>query len=444
LANTLTPRIGRFTRHVWYPESTPGTDPGSPVGVVLNARDVGKYVAKQSPSAKAPVYKANARPDDASYGDIVTVGQNPYWLDFVAAPSLFKSPVGTLGYTRIPLAVGSLHRFFIPAGVYSPITGQMQYELSQATAQFLRLPYSVIKALKLSYPQNGSVPFDVDFVGVGIVKETDLAGTKTDYGFAATSSFNGTLKVAGIVVIGLKNFAWTLDCGAAAEAVAMNAGVASAVTTDAINCTTAMTLMLATDGTGVENNLTIMHYGTSQTPIALDVLYANLPTALATQWCRIMQPNNLADWETPTGGGKGGKSVAVNLMMVDRSAATAAEAWGTTIGPYTLGATPALAFKIDGGGSISTTAGLTAGTMTATAIVGALNANATLAAVATPDVFNGRLRVTSKTTGSTSSVQCDTSVANSQHAALGFVGTSIPGVSSPLLIEFYNGQNTDY
>jgi hypothetical protein len=445
----LQQRLGRFTRATLYRETSRGSDAGITGGYVVQARadQEATFAAKQTTSP-APAAKGNLRPDDATYDNIDASGSLPQWLDFLTAPFLFRGVVGSVGYSTIALVTGALHRIFIPSGLCTPDSFQLQYEFLEATAQYIRNRYVMLKSLGVGYPQKGAVPLDCDLVGSGDEVYTDLAGTKTDNAYTATNTFNGTAKLAGKVLTGINDFKWMLDTGVVADPSAMNGGIAGSVNPDNINCTTNLTLKLATDGSNPENNLNLLNYGLAQTPVSLDCLWANLPVATATQWMRVVMPNNVIDRASPPIGGKNGKTQKATLRMVDRGATIAAEAFGTVIGPYAITASSndKFAVKIDGAGTITVT--LTPGaSRTAQNIVDDLNANGGFSAVATADVYNGRVRVTSKQialTGASSSVQFDTAVANNCAATLGFNNTSIPGVTSPLLITFYNPITTAY
>jgi hypothetical protein len=445
-------RLGKFTRAIAYREATPGSDAGITAGLVLQHRgdQEAKYVTKRTTSA-VPLAKGNLRPDDQAYDPFDCSGPLNMWLDYRTAPFLVRGPFGATGYERIPLAVGSLHRMFIPSGVFIYDSFQIQYEYLQAAAKYWRERYSVIKSIGISHVGKGGVPMDVSFVGIGDPQQTDLAGTKTDNVYVATTSFNGTviMTFGGVqyVVSGLRDFKWMLDTGAVAEPVVLNAGKSAPPSVDAINASFDMSFLWNAGSAGPDGDFILTNLAAAQTLLAMDVLYASLPTPTATEWMRILQPNNVVTGDPSGVGGKGGKVISASVKMVDRGATIAAEAWGTTIGPYaiTLGVNDKFSVKIDGGGTVTTT--LTAGAArTSTQVVADLMANGTFTAVALADVFNGRVRVTSKqisVSGSASSVQFDTGVANNCAATLGFVSTAINGKTSPLMIEFYNSSNAD-
>jgi len=123
-----------------------------------------------------------------------------------------------------------------------------------------------------------------------------------------------------------------------------------------------------------------------------------------------------------------------------------AESFGTVVGPYNIGAsTNILSLNVDGLGAASVTL-VQGAARTAAQIVADITADGTIGPRVTADVFNGRVRVTSKQTGGTgaSSSIAATAAANNANAILGFNTTSITGFNSPFLIQLYNLQNANY
>jgi hypothetical protein len=458
MANPITPRIGRLSRTYVAKESTPGVDPGSPTGLIMQNRDKWTFVAKQGTTA-APAYKGNLRPDDRTYDAFAATGNGPMYLDYDTAPYLFFAPIGLggSGYSKIPLAGGYyLHRGVLLSGLMTPTTLQVQYEQLQTTAAFNRLRNSLVQTLKVGYPMKGAIPLDATLVGSGDRVYTDLGGTKTDNPLSVSNVFNGTAKVNGSRLGSVKDFTYTLNTGATVEDIGMNAGIGIPIP-DAINAMVTMKLLQGVGGSTPEgdNNLSLL--ADAQTPIAVDCLWANLPILTATRWLRILQPNNVISNMGDSSGGKGGKIVEAQLDMVDRAAKIAGEAFGTTIGPYAIVLTTGDAFsvKIDGAAAVTVT--LTAGVARTTdQIVTDLNAAGAFSAIAVADNYNGRVRVTSKAIGvlgAASSVQYFAATSASALAvgtALGFVdgvvttAPVIPGYDSPWLCEFLNKISASY
>jgi len=439
----MTPRVPEFTRALLYKETSRGVDPGSPVGYVAQHRGEATYAAKQGTTSN-PAFKGNVRSDDASYDPFDCSGSLPMWLDFDTSPLLFAT---LASYTRIPLATGSLHRMWVPAGVVTPASLQVQYEFLQSTARYMRQRNSWVKSLGLSLPTKGGVPLDCDFVGSGDTAFTDLGGTKTDNPYTSVTSFNSTVKVAGYTIQGLADLKWMLTTNAMVDPVPTNAGV-GIPRTGAINVMTNLALRWASAGGGLEQDFTLLNLGLAQSTFATDFLWANLPILLATKWCRVIQPNNIATVEPTVSGGTNGKTVKATIRMQDRGAKVAAEAFGTTKGPYAIvtGTNDKFSVAPDGGATVTVTLAANA-SLTVDALVALLNADGGFAAKFIADNFNGFPRVTSLQTGGTgasSSVAFDTTVVHHCGTTMGFVSTVIPGVDTNLLVEFYNLQNSNY
>lgn len=441
MPTVITQRIGPFTQFVMSPETTPGTD--APGGYVLPIRDKVGFQIKQG-TTEAPVFNNSILPYSRVYGAITADGNVPLGMEFTTLPAIFKLAMGAP--VKTALVTGSLHDFSLAVGVVSLGSAGLQHTFGEATAQYVRAKYCRVKSISTSYAPSGVTPVDVAFVGSGDSATSDNSTGAVDNGYPAVSAFNGQAFINVLQITGMPAFKWNLDTGVAAFPVAFNGGVAASVNPGVINVSGSVELAMATDGSAPENNLIFYNYAVNQQLIPLTCLWANGPLALATKFMEITMPTCYFDRASMTAGGKTGITVSQNFNIVnDTTSKVAAYAFGTVIGPYTigLGTSDVFAVKIDGGGILTIT--LTSGAQTVDQIVTTLNANGPFAAVATASNFLGRVKVASKgTTGASTSVQFNTGTANNCAALLGFNNTVIAGYSSPLVVRFWNAQNTAY
>ena len=437
--NTVQQRIGPFSRALWYPEVTPGSDSGAAAGYVLPLRDKSSFQIKQS-TISAPVYHESLLPFQRMYGPITASGTLPLGLELLTCPYVLKAIFGVAGYTKTLLTTGALHDFWIPPGITTPTTGQIQQEFGEATAQFLRAKYVRPNGFKLGYSSSGPSTFDVDFVGSGDSATTDLAGAKTDSGYTPVNYFNGQALVNGIKTVGMPSFSLNFTAGVTPLQVAFNSGVAASVNPGIINVAGNVELAFATTaGGGIEQDMVFYNLAVNDAIVPLDCIWANLPLSIMTGFWRVVMPSNYFDVASMTAGGQAGLTVNQPYNMIQDSTASkiAAEAFGTVLGPYNISAANnQFKYAIDGAAALVYT--LTTGAArTVAQIVTELNANGPFTAVAVADAFGGYLRITSKTKGTTSSVQMVT-VASDSNAALGFIPTTvIAGYTTPLLIRIW-------
>jgi hypothetical protein len=443
MANVLQQRIGPFSRFVMTPESAPGVDGSS--GYVLPLRDKSGFQIKQ-PTAAAPVFNQSLLPFGRVYGLIDASGAVPLGLEFLTSPAVMKLAVGSAGYvkTDLPNSV-SYHDIFIPPGLTTIGSVGLQAESGESTAQYVRATYARLRRLSTSYAASGVTPMDAEFVGAGTSSVVDIGGTKTWNGYAAVSQFNGQASINNIQVIGMPNFSWNLMTGANPFYGAFNQGAAVSVNPGVININGNVELAMATTGSLVESDQYFANLARNQNIVPLECAWFNGPLSTATAFLNMSMPSVFFDLATHTVGGEQGLSIAQPYNMIQDSTASKTAAWvhGTVLGPFNITAgNNQFKYNIDASGA--TTYSLTTGSArTVAQIVTELNADATFLAKAVADQFGGYLRITSKTKGSTSSVQFVT-VASDSNSTLGFNTTAVTGYNTPFLARFLNSRTTVY
>lgn len=445
MANVLPQRIGPFTRFVMTPESAPGVN-GS-AGYVLPLRDKTGWQIKQ-PTTAAPVFNQSLMPFSRVWGLIDASGVVPMGLEFLTSPAVMKLPFGSAGYVKTNLPTGAYHDIFIPPGISTLGSVGLQGESGETTAQYLLGTYQRVRRLSTTYAASGVTPFDAEFVGAGTSSTTDIGGTKTWNGYPPVSMFNGQASINGIQVVGMPNFSWNLVTGANPFYGAFNGGAAVSVNPGVININGNVELAMATDGSLNESNLTFYNYAVNQQLIPLECAWFNGPLSTATMFLSLSMPTVAFDRMSNSFGGEQGLSIAQPYNMVPNNAdgtpsKTAAWVHGTVLGPYNISSSNnQFKYNIDGSGAV--TYALTTGSArTVAQIVTELNADSTFLTKAVADQWGGYLRITSKTKGTTSSVQFVT-VANDSNATLGFGTTSIAGYNTPFLARFWNSNQVAY
>jgi hypothetical protein len=444
---TIPQRQGVKTRQIFYPEDAGamGTDPAVPKGYVMPLADEGSFGTDQG-LIQAPVYKGTRRPFGVVSGNVTAEGEDPYGLEFRTFPRVLKELVGPDGYVRPGGGTTSLHRFYVPTDPDAEMGScQLQNESLETPKQILRNRGVRPGTISLAYANEGVARYGVAWMGTGDEVRTDLAGTVTDEGYKAVSFFNGFAKLNGYFLVGMTDFSITIDPGLSRSDAAFREGIAAGINYNVINVAGRLALMFSTNGAAPENNMNFYDLAVNQTPVPLDIAWSDAPASQATAWCRIILPATRFSRRGFRPGGSAGKIITQDYQVVDDiSGDLAAEKFGTIRGTYNLtGTNNVFGVKIDGGATLSVTLP-TGAAVTTDAIVTALMANGPFAAAATASNFMGRVMVTSKTKGASSSVQYDTAVANSAHTALGFDNVAFTGFTDiPFLIEVYNDITVD-
>lgn len=454
MTTSVTQRIGAATRKKFYLEVTRGSDSSITAGDILPLRDASGFDI-QRPEAEVPYYNGTMQGGASAAQAITAAGTEPCNMDFDFVGNPLKMPCGAAGYTKVDLVTGGLHSFFPPTSAPTSLTAELQSDWLEGTPVYERALYVALRSLGSQYANGGAAPLDLDFVGSGaVIDNVDLGGTVTDNGVPGVSVYNGQARLAPAalapawtVLGGITNFSFKWDVGAEAVPVAFNDGVAGSVNYDTPKLKGSLELMMAQGGSAPEGDFNFRNYGKNRTLAAYDCYWADSTvsaTPYPTKWLRLTIATMRFSRKSNKPAGKGGQKNAQDWMHVldPTYSKIAAEAFGTVVGPYAVVAatTDVFSVKIDGGSTINVT--LTAGAArTATQIVADLSGDATFGAAAVADVFNGRVRVTSKQaggTGASSSVQFITATSHACNAALGFNGTAITGFNTPYIFRLYN------
>lgn len=467
MPNFVSQRIGPQSRTILYLEGTRGSDAGITQGYVVPLRDKHSFVIAR-PEGVLPYYNGGMQGFGSAPGMITAAGALPCQFEFLTSPVWFKMGFGSGGYTRTSMVTGSVHAFAPPAAPtpISPVTGQIQNEYLEATAQFERARYVLPRKLGTSYANSGGAPFDVDLVGVGDAAFTDLGGAKTENGLpgGGVSVYNGSARMAVAALnptwfnLGsVSSFNAGLDFQTVVEPVAFNGGVGGSVNISTPQLSGSLALMFAQDGSNPENNFNFLNYAINRNVMSWNCVWADADvnggqtgTAFPTAWAELFIATARFDRRGTTAGGRAGNTIAQNYVHVldPTLSKVPASTFGTVVGPYniTTGTNDVFTVKIDGGANITVT--LTGGTArTAAQVAADLNANGTFSTAAVADAFNGRVRVTSKQatlTGASSSVQFVTGVLHGCETVLGYNGTVVAGFNAPYVWRYYNSQNVNY
>lgn len=458
MPNSVAQRIGTNTRLNYAKEGTRGSDSGITSGVVVPLRAESGFRFERAES-EVPYFNGTGQGGDSAPEIITAQGPVPCSLEFTTSGNFFLMPHGASGYRKVALVTGYMHAFFPPTGVITPISGQLQNEYRESTIQYERARYSMLRSFALGYANGGAAPIDLDFVASGDIADTDLGATWADNGVNGVSVFNGLARIATaalaptwLTLAGIKGFRAMCSTGAVAEPVAFNDGVAGSVNSFEPQLRGNLELMIANSGSGAELNQTFRDYAKNRTLMAYDCVWADATVGASPypdKWIQLTIATMRFGRSSLVPGGRMGKTLNQPWMHVLNSTYSKipGAAFGTVKGTYNVTASNRVTtWKADGGSNI--TVNLTTGaTQTAAQVVTDLNNDGTFAASLVADVFNGRVRVTSKQgggTGASSSVQFVTGVANGAETLLGFNNTAIAGFDSPYVIREYNLQSADY
>lgn len=445
-------RQGHWSRLIWYPEVNYNSDTGITSGHTAPLVDQSGFGDSSDP-IQVPVYMGDMLPFDDIPGLIMAGGALPLGLEYEFAPYTELAMLGSNGYARPGAGTNSLHHFFIPTALGSePGSFQLQGEFLQSPALYHRGRGAKVSALNYQGEISGFARYGVDVLASGSMVQTDLGGTKTDNGFQATNYFDGrmTFQKAGstrFTLADITGFRCRIFNNASRQEAFFNQGVASGVNTSNINLEGALALAMKAGETGPSNDLNFYNHAVNRDSIVLDFVMANGPLATCTKYKRYQLTVVRFFRMAPKPGGGAGivYEQVFRLTRDSANAKTSGEYVGPTLGPYNIGAsTFNLGVKVDGGATITTA--LTQGAArTVTQVVADLNANGALTAVADIEEFCGRVRISSKTKGSTSSIQIDTAVVSTAHAAFGFDNVARAGRDNcPMLIHYFNSKTSNY
>ena len=444
-------RVGYASRLLYTPETAYGADPGSPVSHIVPLAEATGYSDSSDP-VTAPIYMGDGLlPYDVVSGLIMAGGTIPMDLEYEFIGYPLKSFFGTDGYAHV--ASTKQHDFFIATttGATSGPSFQLQKEWLEGTDVYLRGKGNKISSLAWEGASSGYARWAMDVIGNGDMVQTDIAGTKTDNGFAASSYTDGQLRYKSsdgtwFTLTDVAGLRCRLFNGASRREAFYNGGKAAMVNTFKINGEGELSLPMLVAGTGPTADLNFYNDAVDADEVFIDTVQANAPLSSgnATKFIRYRFQALRLIRQSPRVGGDGEITYQQRFILRrSDNAKVAGEYIFPTAGTYNIGATTnKIGIKVDGGATIEAT--LTQGAArTATQVAAEIDA---AVAGITADVYLGRyVRIYSDTTGSTSSVQIDTAVVNSGHALFGLDGTARAGRSNcPLIITNFCAKTTDF
>lgn len=445
-------RLQKDTRTIWYPEggSTPGADTGITVGYVVPLAGQNGVTDTQEP-VRMPIGMGDGLSDSLVAGIIRAGGQMPLGLDF----DFFGFPLAAT-YTGYGHVSGTLlHEFFedVATAGARPQTFQLQDEYLESTAKYVRGKYNRVSELNCSGAEAGGAQVSVQVSGNGDIVETDLAGTKTNYGFTAANYFDGYIKykVSGTTynltgTTAVNAFSSRLFRSVEVPPAFMNAGVGAHVTAGTLGAECQLGIPANVGGTGPTADLTLYSDAVNRRVVSIDFLLANGPLATCTAYWRRQIIAALVFRQRPMPA-PGTNGLMYNARLeISRMAAAYMKAYAeyhsTNKTTFNIGAsTNKLAVKVDGGAAQVFT--LTQGSARTT---DQLVTDCAALTGATVDNFLGFLRFTSATAGSGGSIQIDTAQADSAHSVIGFDGTARAGRDNCQVRDFLYAatRTTDY
>lgn len=424
---------GSRSRVLLYPETALGQDPGAPVGYVIPLTAQTQGAQATQARVEAPIFMGNRLPFSSILGMCSAQGTYPIGLDRKFIGVLLKMMTGASVAPAANFAgTGKYLHYFQIIG-NDPLSFQLQSEYQESPGVFRRGRGYRAGTMKYGFSASGPVTYGLDVMGIGDEVYTDLAGTKTDYGYAAMSYFNGMLKKGSTILGTVTGFNWGPGNNLTRQDVAFNGGLAYDTIAGNAILQGDLTLIFETAG----GLAAFYNDALNDSQVTLECAWTDLPLSLWTEGLFMRIPLvKFSRGPIPVGGIQGLTLQQTMRAEYDPTATGICAAPGfiiSNLGPWTVPSPANLGFKVDGGGTV--TKALTAGSgRTATQIVADLNASGGIAG-ATAEVFpdtaaggvGQHFRVRTNTNGTGGSIQCDTSVANSQHTLVGFSNTVFTG-----------------
>jgi hypothetical protein len=445
-------RKGISSQVIWIPELDGwDKDPATVNAFSMPLADKTSYKV-HTDLIEAEIYDGTQLPPATVTGNSMADGSLNLGLEYTFLGRMMKCAVGANGYLQPEGATGKLKQFVIPTTPgSSPISGQVLRRSNESTAQIFRATGNFVNTIHFPFATSGRATYELGLIGSGREYPTLPAGfgSITNDGYNPANYFNMQMIINGYIVVGLTNFDDTLDFHCSRQDVGANSGYAGSVNVGYIGAGGQLGLIWSVDGAGVESNYNLQDMAKNEVEFAIDCVYANKPLNIATEFFRRRYWARLSR-SSPDFGGNAGLIQDPKWQMVRSSAALwPAERIADNLGPFTLtGSNNVLGVKIDNGSTIPIT--FATGSVTVDAMVTACNAVGGFSAVAIADNYMGRLRITSKTTGSvTSKVQIDVATSNSAHTILGLTGTIYAGfgtstVGCPMIYDNYNQLASSY
>lgn len=434
-------RNARHTRLVMYDEGAGpiGTDPVTPAGYVVPLQAAESMNANR-PLVEVPLYRGTRDPFGYVLGDTSVQGSIPIELDSIFIGRILHALLG-LTPTPVATAGGYVHPF-VHSPTAEPGSVQFQKEILES-GEFYRNPGCRLGKLNLAFQSSGAAMYTVDGMGIGLLKETDLAGTKTLDTFTKMSWLDGFVVKDNAVLGTVSKGSFAFDNKPQREAVAFNGGVAADLTTDVLY---------------LSGDLEVLYFDNSfyleaknAGSVWLEFFFADGPLNTMSNFLHLTIPAATFEMTQPAVGGKGGVrqnqkfSVPINnTVSIPAMIFSQKETFNIT-----TGTNDALGIKVDGGATVTKT--LTGGAARTAAqiatdigTVAGLNAADTWPTNGAVTVGT-RLRLRHATAGSTHSIQIDTSVLHSAHAALGLDNVARTGTDPvPYRLTLFNQKATAY
>jgi hypothetical protein len=446
-------RTGINTRHIWYPETTVDVDPGAPVGYVLPQAATDTVLAA-APQNEALVYTGDGNAPGVVLGETTVSGNIMMGLEYTTLGNLIKALFGSSAAPVTTNTTNYVH--FFPFSPSTPLSGQLQKESLEPTIQYVRNRAIRVDTLRFPLPTQGPAQVEGVFMGYGDEVQADLAGTKNNNGYLASSVFNAMVTLGGTRLATVTGATPEMGRKLSRASVVANQGIAGSVNAGLFRAFGPISLLFDTT-----NNLTFYNQAINQTQLALEFVWANQIFGLETQFMYVKIPFVLFERKGFPVGGETGISITQNFKAIYNNAfydngLGCVSKLGTGGPPQTFsfvtGVSDKLGFKVDGGATLTAT--LTGGSpQTVAQIIASIGATFTGATV---DAFpgnvsgagataGGRLRVRTNSTVAAGSIQCDTSVAQTASTILGFDNT-VRANKAPqsAFVYVYNQQSTQY
>lgn len=422
---------------------------GVPQGFILPIDGPDTFFST-APLQEAPVFMGppGEAPDEVP-GEINASGVTGLGLEFNIIGFLLKAFFGS-SVAPVATAGGFLHYFPLVA---PPSTVQLQKEWLDGTPQYMRNKGVYLDTLTLPTSTSGAQKAQPNWMGYGDELNTatdgsaaNLGGTKTNLGYAATSSFYGSLYYNGVSLATVVSFPPALTRKISRQSVAYNGGIAGALNAGLVRASGPLELMYTTS-----RNLQDYDDAIQGRKLPIEVVWADQRLQSVGAFLYLALPQVTMERRGPAVGGEVGFTFPQTFKLrFDLTNSALAAFILSGLGPFTFvgGTSDTLGVKIDGG-STQPISMVTSGPQTAAQVAATINGTLT-GGVA--EVFpgsaagvGGRLRIKSNTKGPNGSVQVITGTTHSAHTVLGFDGVTRAGKAATSMHAFlFNGRNLQY
>lgn len=457
----MTIRKGSRSRVLWYPETSPGVDPSPATSYQLPLADVESLDVTRD-LIPAPIWSGDRAPFSSILGMKNAQGGLPLGLEFKTKGVLLKAFTGGSAAAITQGVSVPRYAHYFQSLNQDPLSGQLQKNFRETTALFKRAKGVFLDTMRYTFNPAGVARYELAAMGNGDEALTDLAGTPVNHGYSGKSYFNGMIIKGLTTGIGqaplgqVAGFELTLGNKLQRADSCFNDGLAYEIVPGNLMAEGSLTLWFRT-----QDDFAFYTEAVNNSQIRLECLWSDLPVPIATEWLHYIFGIVKFSQGSLSAGGEGGIRLTQKFQVEyddTSNGPCALEPWVISdlipdTGIVIDGTHKIVPVKVDGAAEIDIDLTAIAGSnVLIDAIVTAINANGSFSPVGVADIFprktsgvGGRIRLRSKTKGTTGSIQLVGAVANTLVPTLGFPTTVMTGKApTPWHVWLVNGLSAQY